>query len=146
MKIGAFSLVIIMQIFACMTAHGSELRTEDAEFTVPAGTHYVVSTTYRGDKQIMVEITIDGRRKERSLHYDDEIRYIEIDENGDGFYETILIPGERAWDYEKFLRHRDGTIEPIPTTRLKREKEEMIYMLKKHEVDDAEENAEGAAE
>ncbi len=41
--------------------------------------------------------------------------YVESDEDGDGFFETLMLCGESMSDFEQFTRTRDGKIEPIST-------------------------------
>lgn len=43
-------------------------------------------------------------------------RYIEADEDGDGFFESVMLPGEWAGDFEVFARQKDGSIKPLASS------------------------------
>jgi len=47
-----------------------------------------------------------------------ELRYIESDEDGDGFYESVILPGKWGADFEQFTREPDDTLKPLSTPAL----------------------------
>ena len=83
-----------------------------------------IKTTYRDDKKIMTEMNgiLNSNMNPvnvRTLFLNNEEMYIEADEDDDGFFESIMIPGKNINDFEMFTRNKDGSIVPIPTDQYK---------------------------
>ena len=76
----------------------------------------IIKETYRYDKKIMVEV-INKRKNThvRMLILNNKPIYTESDENGDGFFEMIMITESFPAPFEMFIRNRDGTIVPLPS-------------------------------
>ena len=62
----------------------------------------------------------------RSLLLNGSPNYIEADENGDGFFESVMLPGEWAGEFEVFTRQADGTLEPLAEPEYSSMKAEVI--------------------
>jgi hypothetical protein len=88
------------------------LRTESTEFTKPSVGKVTIATTYRGDERILMVMTYSNITT-RTFCLHGEPVYVESDENGDGFFESLMIAGETMDDFEQFTRKPDGTVEPI---------------------------------
>jgi hypothetical protein len=83
-----------------------------------------IKTTYRDDKKIMTEMSgiLNSNMTPinvRSLFLNNEEMYMEADEDNDGFFESIMIPGKNINDFEMFIRNKDGSIVPVPTDQYK---------------------------
>lgn len=108
----AFAAIVFLAS-GCMNTeeHEEALRTSRH---VHRNGEVVIEDTFRGDVKIMRRMVMRGKETV-SYFRDGEIRCIESDEDGDGFRETIHIPGKRMDQFEEFRKTRDGRITPVPS-------------------------------
>ncbi len=131
MKILTISLTCIL-LAGCRQSDApvqinAELRTESQEFTNARVGKVRMDTTYRGDERILMVMSYSNVTT-RSFCLHGAAVYIESDEDGDGFFESLMIPGETMGDFEQFDRLPDGGVEPISKDD---------YLELKQEVDQA---------
>jgi len=105
----------------------AEIRTESEEFTKPRVGKVRIDTTYRGDERILMVMSYSNVTT-RTFCLHGTPMYVESDEDGDGFFESLMISGETMSDLEQFRRLPDGSVEPVS-----REK----YLELKQKVDQA---------
>jgi len=94
------------------------LTTKVVEFDSPTGGHVPMEETFRGKERILAVMT-RSNSVVRMLCLHGKPRYSESDEDGDGFFESVRLPGEWAADFEEFTRQPDGTLKPLSTPALK---------------------------
>ncbi len=113
----------IITIISCLVFTGScyaaapvvpdaTLRTEIKEYDKPGVGKVKVETTYRGKERIL-EVMSFPKATSRFYYLHGKQMFIESDDNGDGFYENLMVPGDSMSDFEQFIRKKDGTVEPI---------------------------------
>jgi len=105
----------------------ADLRTESQEFTNARVGKVRMDTTYRDDDRILMVMSYSNVTT-RTFCLHGAAVYIESDEDGDGFFESLMLPGETMGDFEQFHRLHDGGVEPIS-------KDE--YLELKQKVDEA---------
>lgn len=105
----------------------ADIRTESQEFTKPRVGKVRIETTYRGDERILMVMSYSNVTT-RTFCLHGNPMYVESDEDGDGFFESLMISGETMSDFEQYRRLPDGGVEPIS-------KEE--YLDLKQKVDEA---------
>jgi hypothetical protein len=88
------------------------LTTNVVRFDSPRLGAVRIETTMRGNERVL-RVTQYQNVTVRVLYLHGDQRYIEADENGDGLFESIMIPGGGMTDYEQFTRMPDGTIVPL---------------------------------
>jgi hypothetical protein len=60
----------------------------------------------------------------RSYHHEGKCLVMEGDEDGDGFFETLMLVGDNGIPVEGFERSKDGTVTPMSEERLSKIKKE----------------------
>ena len=113
-------MLLPLVIFALIGCRGEKvgvpddatLRTEVSEIESSARGPVRFEKTFRGAEMIMMVMT-DSNSTTRTLLFQGDVRYIESDEDGDGHFESVMLPGAAMDEFELFTRHRDGTIEPM---------------------------------
>lgn len=107
----------------------ADIRTESEEFTKPRVGKVRIDTTYRGDERILMVMSYSNVTTRTFCLHGSPV-YVESDEDGDGFFETLMISGETMSDFEQFRRTPDGKVEPISEEK---------YLDLKQKVDEANE-------
>ena len=100
------------EISVDLSPESAAIRTEEEEFDRPEHGTFRVKKFFRGDMLVMTTMS-SNKLRTRSLHFRNEDRYIESDEDLDGFYESIAVYGDSMHDFEMFRRTPDGSVEPI---------------------------------
>ncbi len=90
----------------------AEIRTEATGFVKPGVGNVTIENTYRGDERILMVMSYSNVTTRTLCLHGDPV-YVESDEDGDGFFESLMISGDTMDDVEQFRRKPDGTIEPI---------------------------------
>ena len=88
------------------------LRTEMKGFENPTVGKVKIETTYRGNERILTVMSYSNITS-RTYLLKGIPKFIEADNNGDGFFESIMLTGKSMQDFEEFTRKPDGTIEPL---------------------------------
>jgi hypothetical protein len=86
---------------------------------------YVLIKGYRNGKRVFHSWE-DKRNKVtiRAYYPEGRVRVMEGDEDGDGFFETLILVGDNGIPVEGFERSKDGTVTPMSEERLSKIKKE----------------------
>lgn len=95
----------------------SGLTTKVVEFEKPQVGKVRIEKTFRGHDEILYRM-ITRKATTQALLLHGEPRYIEADNDGDGFFESVLLPGASGGDFEEFTRQPNGTLKPVSTPAL----------------------------
>ena len=121
-------LMLILPCFALVSCASPVKNFNDKHIRVKIEKNQdrrvTIKTTYRDDKKIMTEMSgiLNSNMTPinvRALFLNNEEMYMEADEDNDGFFESIMIPGKNINDFEMFIRNKDGSIVPAPTDQYK---------------------------
>ncbi|HMO41463.1 MAG TPA: hypothetical protein PKE26_16310 [Kiritimatiellia bacterium] len=110
--VAALTFAMIITPSAVRASDEHELTTQSVTIATSNGpvTH---TTVFRGTKKLLSILNRTSNTTARSLILNGDARYIESDEDGDGFFESIMLPGRDMDEFEAFTRLKDGSIVPL---------------------------------
>ena len=108
------SLFVFIFVIAAIAGDLAIVRTDKK--TNPE-TGVTIERTYRGEKCILFEM-VEKNRKTRLYVMDGKSVAAESDEDGDGFYESIMIFDPKGGDFECFIRATNGSVTPMDSAKL----------------------------
>jgi len=127
-------VILLCFVFACSCCAESQssfiplpdttLRTYSYEYDAPPPFGKIkgkMTSRGFGPPILMVWKYSDGSTY-RSYSLNGKFTCNEIDQDGDGFYESLVIYGENMNDFEQFIRNLDGTVEPISNEKYEEQK------------------------
>jgi hypothetical protein len=105
------AVTVVLGLFATELP---QVRTKKESFPQK---HLTIQKTYRGNQRIMVEMDNNGK-KTRGFSVNGKIVAIEADEDGDGFWESLMVFDPDTGEFEVFAREKDGAVSPVSSERL----------------------------
>ena len=124
------TLLIPCILISCISQQNKDLADKRLRTEIKTGNHYTAHITYRDNETIMKEIEITEKNQHsRSIYFKGKLKFIETDEDNDGFFETVMVLGDEMnlWEFEIFIRNKNGDLRPLPSKKL----EEMQQKMKK---------------
>jgi len=125
-------------LFSCSSV---TKRTEDKHLKteIKSGKYYTSKITYRNGKKIMEEVVTEYKNrhsKTRMIYFNGKLKFIETDEDNDGFFETVLLYDNNIdpSDFEIFIRDKTGEITPLPSVKLKKKQKKILDALKRFQT------------
>ncbi len=103
-----------------------EMKISVKESSIPEK-DFSMKKTYRGEQRILAEMT--NRGKKSRLYVLNEFTVGESDEDGDGFFETVMIMDDSTGEFEQYIKEKDGSIRPLESEKL------LELYQKKYEAD-----------
>lgn len=113
-----------------------EMKISVKESSIPEK-DFSMKKTYRGEQRILAEMT--NRGKKSRLYVLNEFTVGESDEDGDGFFETVMIMDDSTGEFEQYIKEKDGSVRPLESEKLLElyQKKYEADMLLQKMIDDA---------
>ena len=112
-------LIPLFLLTPCRGAEDEEMRVETAEVDSDKDGQSDVRTevTMRGKERLMMVMSrrdksASWRTSTRSFYAGTNACATESDEDGDGFFENLVVYGENPEDVSMFVRGKDGSVRP----------------------------------
>lgn len=123
------NIVYILTSVALITFAAQPLKIWTKKEALPEK-HLIIQKTYRGSECIMVEMD-DRGKKTRTFKVGGKVVAIEADEDGDGFFESLMVFDPDTGKYELFIKSMNGSIIPLDSEKLEK------FNAKKESADSA---------
>jgi len=128
------TLLIPCFLISCVLVPKKDFSDKRLRTEIETGKHYSSHITYRDNEKIMEERVIKEKNQHsRSIYFQGKLKFIETDENNDGFFETIMVLGDEMnlWEFEIFIRNKDGALKPLSSKKLEKMQQKMIDISKR---------------
>jgi hypothetical protein len=133
--------MLIMLILSCASLFGADITTTTnnvgdittkiSERTAADGKPTVrIETLYRGKAKVFQIVSHCNKQGtlavvSRAYFVSGKLHMVESDDDGDGFFESVMVFDPTTGSFEMFTRQADGSVNPVSTQKLdaiKREK------------------------